>query len=31
LYKHGVIENIIIDDYVPVVNRVHPLMVGPVA
>lgn len=24
-------ENVIIDDYVPVVNSIHPLMVGPVA
>lgn len=30
LYNKGIIENVIIDDYVPVVNGVHPLMVGPV-
>jgi hypothetical protein len=29
LYKKGIIENVMIDDYVPVVNGVHPLMVGP--
>lgn len=30
LYNKGVIENVIIDDYVPVINKI-PLMVGPIA
>lgn len=31
LYHKGVIETVVIDDYVPVVSGTLPLMVGPVA